>query len=74
MSDIPGDIPVEDGHEKPIGFLTSDGCLEVRELPDGTRGYVETDLGQTTRWMRQSPDLYALYMAAVEELQERRGL
>lgn len=58
---------VDDGSTKPIGYQTDDGELEVREV-NGERMYYETELGQHQRWMRQAPDLFALYMAAVEEL------
>jgi len=64
---------VDDGSKHPIGYTTDDGCLQVREYLDehGVRcvGFVETDFGQHTRWMRMAPDLFALYMAAVEEKQ-----
>lgn len=68
--------PVDDGSDKPLGHVTDDGELEVRDNGDGTRGYHETALGQTQRWIRQAPDLYALYMALVEEntrLRESKG-
>jgi hypothetical protein len=53
---------VDDGSDKPVGYTTPDGHLEVRQNEDGTRSYHETELGQHDRWMRQAPDLYALYV------------
>lgn len=62
MSVNPNDVPADSGSDKPIGYTSPDGHLEVHALADGTRGYVETELGQHDRWMRQAPDLYALYV------------
>lgn len=52
----------DDGSDKPLGYTSADGHLEVRDNGDGTRSYHETDLGQHDRWMRQAPDLYKLYV------------
>ena len=53
---------IDDGSDKPLGYTTPDGHLEVRDNGDGTRNYHETELGQHDRWMRQAPDLYELYV------------
>lgn len=67
------DAPVDDGNEKPLGHQSPDGELEVRQQPEGGKCYHETDLGQHQRWMRQAPDLFALYMALVEEVNALRA-
>lgn len=87
MSDDLRDAPIDDGSDKPTGFVSPDGELEVRDSVDLTgepfHGYHETELGQHQRWMRQAPDLFALYMntlavqqqdaATRERLQAERG-
>lgn len=55
----------DDGSDKPLGYTTPDGELVV-VITNGERHYRETDLGQTRRWMRQAPDLYEMYLKAVE--------
>lgn len=59
MSDI------NDGSDKPLGYVSDDGQLEVRESVDRDgrtfRGYHETELGQHDRWLRQAPDLFEKY-------------
>lgn len=55
------------------GDPTRDGELEYRVGPDGERELTETPLGQHQRWMRQAPDLYELYMAALKERDEARA-
>jgi hypothetical protein len=52
---------MNDGADKPVGFTTDDGELEVRET-DGEKCYHETALGQHQRWLRQAPDLYEKYI------------
>ena len=59
------DARTSDGSEHPLGYVTPDGELEVREV-DGVRGFHETPLGQHQRWMKQAPDLYELYHKALE--------
>lgn len=65
------DAPIDDGSDKPLGYVTDDGVLEVRESVDrdGTvfRGYHETELGQHDRWLRQAPELFEKYMALLSE-------
>jgi hypothetical protein len=60
----------DDGGDKPLGYVTEDGCLEVRESVDLTgkpfRGYHETELGLHMRWMRQAPDLYERYQQLID--------
>lgn len=63
------DVPVDDGSDKPIGYLSDDAELIVRE-ENGVRGYHETALGQERRWQRQAPDLYANWMSLVEKHRE----
>jgi hypothetical protein len=70
-----GDNPhIDDGSDKPIGYLSDDGELIVRESvnKDGTtyRGYHETALGRERRWQRQAGDLYANWMSLVEKHRE----
>lgn len=65
MSDEIKNEPIDDGSEKPLGYTTPDGELTV-VITNGERHYQETDLGQTRRWMRQAPDLYEMYLKAVE--------
>lgn len=69
MSDGLRDAP-DDGSDKPLGYLSEDGELEVRESVDADgkpfHGYHETELGQHQRWMRQAPDLFELYQAAIK--------
>lgn len=59
---------VDDGSSYPVGHQTADGELEVRALPDGSRGFHETTLGQHQRWMRQAPDLFELYQDAIARI------
>jgi len=66
------DIPIEDGSDKPIGYQTPDGELEVRAQPEGGTCYYETDLGQHQRWMRQAPDLFEKHQNALSELDALR--
>jgi hypothetical protein len=60
-----------DGSDLPIGTISEDGELEVREYvnPTGVKevGWCETELGQHQRWMRQAPDLYERYVALLKE-------
>ena len=60
------DIPIDDGSDKPLGFLSPDGELEVRDYVDASgqagRGYCETALGQHNRWLRQAPELFEKYV------------
>lgn len=58
-------MTIDDGSNKPNGYVTEDGLLEVR---DGE--YHETLLGQHDRWMRQAPDLFEMYQAALSRIQE----
>jgi hypothetical protein len=62
---------IDDGRDKPIGTVSEDGELEVREV-NGERCWHETPLGQHQRWMRQAPDLYELYHKALGELARLR--
>lgn len=63
MSDI------DDGSDKPLGYQTPDGELEVRDYVDNAgvagRGYVETDLGAHMRYMRSAPELLERYHAVL---------
>lgn len=52
---------VNDGSKYPEGTLSEDGHMVVR---GGEWG--ETELGQHDRWLRQAPDLFGLYQAALE--------
>jgi hypothetical protein len=56
---------ISDGSDKPSGYVSEDGELEVRESIDANgnsvRGYHETALGQYMRWMRSAPDLLEKY-------------
>lgn len=65
---------VNDGSEMPLGAQSEDGELEVREHPDGSRGWSETELGQHQRWMRSAPDLFEKYQASVERVRELEGV
>lgn len=53
---------IDDGSDKPLGTTSPDGHLMVGLRADGTRGWVETELGQHDRWLRQAPDLYEKYV------------
>jgi len=64
------DSDLDDGSDKPIGYQTSDGELEVREDVRGERCYHETDLGQHQRWMRAAPDLFEKYIGALDRIRE----
>lgn len=64
MSEYEGN-QTDDGSDKPLGYTTPDGELTV-VITNGERHYRETDFGQTRRWMRQAPDLYEMYLKAVE--------
>jgi len=57
MSDRP-----DDGSDKPLGYTSPDGHLEVRADSEGKHYYHETELGQHDRWLRQAPELYELYV------------
>ena len=65
MNDEVRNAPIDDGSDKPLGYTTPDGELVV-VITNGERHYRETDLGQTRRWMRQAPDLYEMYLKAIE--------
>lgn len=71
-----GDTPVDDGSNKPLGYTTPDGELQVRESIDQTgtpfRGFHETELGQHMRWMRGAPELFEKYIA-LQSFLEREG-
>lgn len=63
---------IDDGSDKPLGYQTDDGELEVRgDLATGQIGYHETELGQHQRWLRQAPDLYELYQRLLETVSQR---
>ena len=73
------DTPIDDGSDKPLGYVSDDGELEVRDFVDGEgiarRGYCETELGQHQRWMRGAPDLFEKHVnlqATVTALQAER--
>lgn len=70
MSD--DELRIDDGGEKPIGYVSPDGELEIRRFQDAEGidrvGWHETELGQHQRWMRQAPDLFALYQDALERV------
>lgn len=55
---------IDDGSDKPEGYLTPDGELIVKNGE-----YVETEQGQFARWERQAPDLLALYRQKLDELE-----
>lgn len=57
MSDI------DDGSDKPEGYVTEDGELSV-----SNGEYHETELGKHQRWMRQAPDLYEKYQELLMRL------
>lgn len=56
------DDDIDDGSDKPEGFITEDGELEVKNGE-----YHETELGQFTRWMNHASDLYGQYLEAMEK-------
>lgn len=62
------DTRVSDGSEHAEGYETPDGELRVQ----GGQ-FRETALGQHQRWMRQAPDLYELYQAALARIAELGG-
>lgn len=58
---------INDGSDKPLGYTTEDGHLQVRQEADGSKIYAETEQGQHDRWLRLAPDLFTRYMELVAE-------